>query len=266
MNAERKQGNSSSLVQFLIGGVQKGGTTALHDMLSEHPEIFLPEIKELHYFDKLPNNFSSEDEYQHYHSHFTSSKAEQMCGETTPSYIFFPSVAAHVYRYNPNMKWIILLRNPALGTYSQWNMAKTRGIEPLSFADALAYEKDRSLDLPANKNRRYAYAKRSQYAEQIRNLLEYFPKEQCLFLKSESLKADSQNTLNAIVQFLGVSEFEFKHRNSHAGTYSHTAQTDKSTLNKLSYEFRDLIDETEKLTGLDLTDWRYDTTTQPEEP
>ena len=39
------------LVTFLIAGVQKGGTTALFDYLGDYPDIALPDVKELHFFD-----------------------------------------------------------------------------------------------------------------------------------------------------------------------------------------------------------------------
>src|SRR6267143_877684 len=57
-------------VDFVIGGTQKGGTSALDSFLRQHPEICLPETKkELHYFDN-EENFAERRNYKKYHTHF----------------------------------------------------------------------------------------------------------------------------------------------------------------------------------------------------
>ena len=88
-------------VAFVIAGAQKGGTTALHAFLGQHPGVFMPALKELHYFDKrekLPDRLGL---YWRYHRHFRGAAREAILGEATSIYMFWPGVAARMARYNP---------------------------------------------------------------------------------------------------------------------------------------------------------------------
>ncbi|MDQ3040076.1 MAG: sulfotransferase, partial [Pseudomonadota bacterium] len=87
---------SGRTVSFLVGGVQKGGTSALARYLESHPEIRLPKCKEAHVFDDpqagnwSPGRFESE-----YQSHFQPIQTPQprspICGDATPIYCFHPT-------------------------------------------------------------------------------------------------------------------------------------------------------------------------------
>ena len=64
------------IVQFLIAGVQKGGTTALADYLRQHPALFIPTLKELHFFDDETLNWQQPEElYSGYHAQFHGAPA-----------------------------------------------------------------------------------------------------------------------------------------------------------------------------------------------
>jgi len=71
---------------FLCIGAQKAGTTLLFDILKQHPDIYLPEAKELHFFDR-------DEEYDkgifwYRDAHFKGAEHRKCIGEVTPSYIF----------------------------------------------------------------------------------------------------------------------------------------------------------------------------------
>src|SRR3954469_7797778 len=130
-------------VDFVVAGVQKAGTTALHDFLAQHPQIALPRDQALHFFDK-EENFAGEPDYKVLHSNFNlltfnaAWKREwQTAGEVTADYVYYPQAMESIAAYNPAMKIVISLRNPADRAFSQWNMRRAKGNEPLDFLDAI---------------------------------------------------------------------------------------------------------------------------------
>lgn len=241
------------IVNFLIGGVQKGGTTALHQMLSQHPDLFLPETKELHFFNQDKHFALNSDDYTLYHAAFDKRLNATLCGEATPAYIYQQNSAHRIKQYNPNMKWIILLRHPVERAYSQWNMQRNRGIEKLSFEAALEAEKSRLETLPANEAKKYAYADRGLYGSQIKTLLKHFDRSQCLFLTSENLLQQSSLCLAQIFDFLEVNFFPISKSKSHTGNYS--SHLSSTSLHDLAGPYLKDIADTEQLTGLDLQSW-----------
>ena len=105
---------------FLIIGAQKSGTSALHHYLSQHQDILSPLKKELHYFDNRQLNPISDYLKQFPKNYFS----RKISFESTPRYLYFPGTAKKISSFNPKMKFIILIRNPAKRAYSAWNMYK----------------------------------------------------------------------------------------------------------------------------------------------
>ena len=89
------------LPDFLGIGVQKGGTTTLHRLLERHPSVFLPPVKEVHYFSL---HFGEGKAW--YGNHFASAAPEQSCGEITPYYLFHPEVPRRVHALLPKARMV----------------------------------------------------------------------------------------------------------------------------------------------------------------
>ncbi len=122
-------------VDFVIGGTQKGGTSALDSFLQQHPEICMPETrKELHFFDRE----ADDTDYKKYHANFKPKPQHRAIGEASPIYMYWETAPYRIWRYNPQMKWILALRNPVERAFSAWNMETKRGKEKLPFAEAIA--------------------------------------------------------------------------------------------------------------------------------
>lgn len=200
-------------LDFMIVGMQKSGTTALASFLSEHPALALASNKEVHLFDS-PDYLSSwrqNDIDAIYASYFEGQQAK-LFGEATPIYAYFRDVPALLAAYNPRLKIIVLLRDPAVRAVSQYWMERGRGDETLPLPVALLLEPVRLLiDAVFNKkrawgshNRTHSYVSRGHYTAQIKNLLKYFPSEQILVVDNESLLADHVATMQGILSFLEV--------------------------------------------------------------
>jgi hypothetical protein len=207
-------------VAFVIAGTQKGGTTALASYLYEHPEIGMPTVKEVHFFDTDEHFASAEVDYAKYHAYFNRALRKRLLGDATPIYMYWDAAPPRIWQYNPAMKLILLLRNPITRAYSQWNMERERGSDPLPFEQAIRTEVERSRDALPLQHRLYSYVDRGFYSDQLRRIWRYFPVEQTLVLKSEELQHAPEPALARIADFLGIARFAAAApRNVHARPY-----------------------------------------------
>ncbi|MEO7251192.1 MAG: sulfotransferase [Arenimonas sp.] len=199
------------LVQFLIGGTQKSGTSALAHYLDMHPEVRLPLGKEAHVFDNPElddEDLSAQRINAKYAAHL---QPEDAClhGDATPIYWFLPKLVQRIARYNPAMKWIILLRDPVDRAISQYYMERGRGQEHLPLWAALLAEpwrlRGRLDDLSADSPlRRHSYCARGRYTQQLDSLYANFPREQVLVLRSMDLRKDPRRCMERTYDFLGL--------------------------------------------------------------
>lgn len=186
-------------VRFLIVGAQKAGTTVLHSMLSELPDLYLPAAKELHFFDDETATDWNTPDYAAYEARFDSAARWQICGEATPIYMFLPECAGRIHAFNPQMKIVVMLRQPALRAWSQWRMEWTKGKETEGFSRAIRQGRTRFADNP----RVFSYVERGFYAGQIRNLMKFFPRRQLHVLLDEDLRDSPKPTIERLCGFLG---------------------------------------------------------------
>ena len=128
---------------FIVVGAQRAGTTWLHNCLSEHPQVSLPEEKELHFFDNESHDWIHPPYWQ-YHRCCRHSHPGQLWGDATPITMWWDPAPARIWRYNPSIRLVVCLRNPISRAYSHWSMEHARGKEPFNFDDALMMELSRS--------------------------------------------------------------------------------------------------------------------------
>src|SRR5437763_765168 len=179
-------------VDFIVGGVQKAGTTALHDFLAQHPHVALLRDQALHFFDKEEHFRSSrtgpfEPDYRILLGNFDPGRRWRVAGEVTADYLYYPRALERIASYNPRMKLIISLRNPVGRAFSQWNMRRGKGQEPLEFLEALKRDQEIGIWKGPRGN---AYLARSFYAPQLEHVFKLFPRDQVLVIKYEYLRPD----------------------------------------------------------------------------
>lgn len=195
-------------VSFLIAGVQKGGTTALHDYLVEHPDLALPAIKEAHFFDDESRVDWLNPDYDVYHAHFAGQDG-RVWGEATPIYLYWPQSLVRIRTYNPEMRLILIFRDPAERAWSHWKMEYARGAETAPFAWAIREGRARVADDPSapGYHRVYSYVERGFYGAQVEHLLSLFPHQQVLCLRSSDLRREPARILHQVCDFLHVRPF-----------------------------------------------------------
>jgi len=113
---------------FLIVGAGKSGTTTLADWLRQHPQVFIPAVKELNYFAGIPDLLGRPNKtWGAYLSNFEPAGDAAAIGEASPSYLSTPDAAARIRDRLPDVKIIILLRNPVDRAFSSYHGAKMGG-------------------------------------------------------------------------------------------------------------------------------------------
>jgi hypothetical protein len=126
------------LPNYLIIGAQKAGTSSLFNYLSMHPQVKNSYKKEVHYFDKnydKPINW-----YKQYFPFKFGVNDKTMIGEATPNYLYHPFVAGRIKKTIPDVKMIVLLRNPVERVISQYFQAVRKNNEKRPLMQSLLEE------------------------------------------------------------------------------------------------------------------------------
>ncbi|MCB1614738.1 MAG: sulfotransferase [Pseudomonadales bacterium] len=201
--------NESVLPDFIIVGTQKGGTSSVYNALSQHPRISPAKKKEVHYFDQ-----HFDQSLQWYSSHFYRTHNGDRTGEASPFYLFHPLCAERIASILPAVKIIVLLRNPVDRAYSHYQHMCRRGIETLSFDQAIKAEKKRTETgwqkllrgeiISSSPLQQFSYVRRGLYLEQLLRYENLFPRTHIKVLCSEDFYHSPLPFLSTLYEFLDV--------------------------------------------------------------
>ena len=194
----------SKPIDFICVGTQKAGTTTLHDVLKHHPNIYLPERKEAHFFD-IDQRFNKGLDWW-LQTFFKGDKNNKKIGVFTPEYLFFKNIPERIKEVlGTDLKIIIVLRQPARRAYSHYLMSKRRGFENLDFKTALKEEYSRlKEDTYYNKNH-FSYISRGLYYDQIKRYIDVFGRENVkVFIFENNIINNIDDTLKQLQDFVAV--------------------------------------------------------------
>lgn len=204
-------------IRFLVGGVQKGGTSALAQFIGQHPRVRLPADKEAHVFDDpgFDEGWGADEIDARYAPHFPrgDAPAGTLHGDATPIYCFHPRLVARIARYNPAMRWILILRHPVERAISHYRMEHVRGHDRWPLWAAALLERWRLAGhaddfAHGSPLRHLAYLARGDYARQLDVLLAHFPSSQVLVLRNEDLADTPGPVMQRVWRFLELPEPE----------------------------------------------------------
>jgi hypothetical protein len=241
-------------LDFLVAGAQKSGTTALNYYLKRHPRIALPVKKELHFFDDDELFAGGNVSYKPLYEMFRPARPGSIAGENTPIYLYWRPALPRIRGYNAAMKFIVILRNPIERAFSQWNMQRTRGIEPCDFLDAVAAEPGRIAESAPKQLRKFSYVDRGRYAEQLERAFRLFPRERFLVIKYEEFRARQREMVEAVFRFLGLSPARFRAVEAHDIPYARKIRDEERAA--VREILQSDIGQLETLLGWDCSDWR----------
>jgi Sulfotransferase domain len=203
---------------FLIVGAQRAGTTTMHRVLSQHPGVLKPVLhKEVHYFDD-----AYERKLGWYRAHFPlvararwierSRGIAPVAFEASPYYMFHPLAGERIAHDLPDVKLLVLVRDPVERAHSAHAHEVTRGHEDLPFEAALELEDsrlegevERILADPryiSRSHRHHAYLARGRYIEQLEHLEALFGRERIHVIDSGDFFTQPKRVYDAALEFL----------------------------------------------------------------
>lgn len=196
-----------SLPNFICLGAAKSGTTTLHDILRQHPEIYVPAFKEPHFFD-IPENYKNGIDW--YQKNYFKNANKKVIAEFTPSYFFDKEAPERIFNnLGSEVKFVVLLRHPVDRAYSHYLHSKRDEHEEFDFVESLNQEEDRLSRYIENKDYlsylRNSYISQGLYGDMVERYLKYFKLENFMFIHFEKeflLKRDK--TIQRVLGFLDI--------------------------------------------------------------
>src|SRR5215468_9243891 len=204
-----------ALPDFLVIGAPKAGTTALHAALAAHPGLYMSAIKEPKFFltdGPPPDRGGGPGDVQTYREHvwrradyealFAGAPPGTLLGESTPFYLYDRDAQRRIGDLIPQVKMIVVLRDPVERAHSNWTHLWSAGLEPVGdFVQACAEEERR---IAAGWAHFWHYTALGRYGTQLDHAFSLFPREQVLVLRYRRLVDEPAATLRRICAFLGV--------------------------------------------------------------
>lgn len=174
---------------FLCVGTYRSGTTWLYKILKQHPDLFLPDEKELMFFSHHYDKGIS-----WYKSFFDSCGNHQISGDITPTYLSCPDAPQRIAESLPDIKIIAILRNPPDQIFSLYQLWLSRNYTKSSLDKALLKSEGEFLD-------------NVHYYKHLSNYMAHIDSENILVLFYEDLKNDSVSFLKKVYDFLSLEYF-----------------------------------------------------------
>ena len=216
------------LPDFIIIGEAKCGTTSLFKYITQNNKFISPLKKEIHFFDYKYNKG-----LRWYKSHFPLNGKMRnsgiITGEATPYYLSHPKAFYRIKETLPNVKLIIMLRNPVDRALSSFYNQKRIGLEDIAdFKNACSIEKERIYgtentifeESDFNYNHKYySYLNRGIYYDNLSRYLTLFKKDQILILEFDEFFNNVNRGYEKVIDFLNLEEQKIINKVYNKGTY-----------------------------------------------
>ena len=185
--------DKDAAVDFIYIGGPRCGSTWLSAVLDDHPSIFIPPSKEVHFFnDRMPYTF----EYKYplginyYRTYFAGAEPDQRRGDISPFTFLDPNAAWRIHQHFPNVKIICFLRDPVTMLHSLYLLLRQRERRAPSFSEEIA-KNPNLIDL-------------CRYDRMLQPYYDHFSNEQMHIRIYEELFVDRSQTMREIYGFIGV--------------------------------------------------------------
>jgi hypothetical protein len=208
---------------FIMIGGQRCGTTSFFRTLRAHPQLMSARYRKgINYFD-----LNYDRGLNWYLGHFpveqvartrTSGYGEPVAFEASGYYLYHPFAIERLARDLPDVKLLVMLRDPVERAFSAYKHEYARGYEQETFERALELEDERlageadrmrdDISYESLSHRHHSYRHRGHYAEQLERVLAHFPAGQLHVMDSEAYFAEPARQYRAVLEFLGLRPFE----------------------------------------------------------
>lgn len=181
------------LPNFIIAGGQKCGTTSTAAILAGHPDVFVPAMKEIHFFDNESKVSRGVEFYQRF---FRGAGLKRVILDITPNYMYAPEVPQRIKSMAPGVKLIFLVRNPVDRAYSHyWNSVRLQAV---------------NSDFETALENNPVYIEKGMYYKHLSRFLKIFQAEDILILRSEDLFNKPRIFIEKLSKFMDLDYHAFK--------------------------------------------------------
>lgn len=195
-----------AVLDFLIIGEMKCGTTTLWSLLDQHPQVFRPLEKELHFFGSYsyfgasgPDRLGDLAQYQ---AHFAEAAPGQLRGEATPNYLVDRLAPQRIAETAPGARLVAVLRDPIARAWSHYWHVVRRGWEDLDFEDALDAEEAR-IARGDDEREKFSYMTRGKYVQNLRRYEALFGRDAICVVFLDELKGNRQAVVEEVWRHIG---------------------------------------------------------------
>ncbi|MCB1860746.1 MAG: sulfotransferase domain-containing protein [Gammaproteobacteria bacterium] len=212
---------------FFLVGAPRCATTAMFAYLGQHPQIFLPLRKEVHYFGsdltRTPGNPWFVTNEQDYLALFKEAPESKIVGEASVLYLYSSQAAAEIKAFQPEAKIIIQLRNPIDMLYSyhgQNLLAVQEDIQDFQEAYNCVEQRRRRESIPrwCIMPEQLLYPDIAQFSAQVERYYDQFGRDRVHIMIYDDFRKDTKGEFSRLLSFLGVDpgfEPQFNSINSH---------------------------------------------------
>lgn len=174
------------LPDFVGIGAQRAATTWFYECLKEHPEVFVPDTKEVHFF-----NQHYDKGIGWYAQYFEGAGACKAVGELTPNYLNNQDSISRMAQILPHIKLFVVFRDPVDRTFSAYKLLNQQ-FDGLSFKEACA-KSQYLLQL-------------SLYSKNFMHVLSCYHSEKIKIFLYDDVKNDPISVLQQLFSFLNVNQ------------------------------------------------------------
>lgn len=185
---------------FLVIGSQKAGTTTVHRALEAHPDAWVPPLKDLNVFSA---DGDPPDAAAAYQRHFADAPPGALIGETSPAYLVHPRAPARIRRALPDVKLVVLIREPIARAVSQYWDSRRWLVADRPFA-----EYARPPLSPVWRAGSPGYISRGCYAIYLERYRALFPPAQIKVLQFERMLREPAGFWGELFGFLGLAPID----------------------------------------------------------
>lgn len=194
---------------FFIVGAPKCGTTALHQYLRPHPNVFMPRVKEPHFFATDLGRYPKIKTKEDYARLFAgATEAHLRIGEASVYYLRSAVAIPAIRTFNPDAKILAVFRNPVdvvHALHSQLLLWSEETVADFELAWRLQARRREGLDLPTCRSPLLVqYAEVAAFGAQAQRLLAVFPREQVKLILYDDLAASPQQVYDEVIAFLEI--------------------------------------------------------------
>lgn len=194
---------------FFIVGAPRAGTTALYQYLDQHPDVFLPRIKEPHHFGQDLKFAVPRLSFEEYKKLFQSATDQKALGDGSVMYLMSRSAAKEIKERCPDAKIIIMLRHPVdliISLHRKMLLSGNENIEDLQEALEAEHARKQGKQIPRFGKRisLLFYSDVVRFAPQVQRYLDVFGKENTHIIIFDDFITDTEKAYKNVLVFLNL--------------------------------------------------------------